>query len=105
MTSNQSIGERLHLLRLELGWSAAECAYRLTLEINELIVPETWETWERAADHEPSMQTFLRYATTVSRMFGIDPDSLVHGPWNTPSSADVIALAEHTNGTSRESLK
>ena len=97
MATSQSIGERLHLLRLDLGWSAAECAYRLTLESNELIVPDKWETWERAADHDDAIQHFSRYVSAVGRMFGIDPESLLNGPWDNPPKADVVALSEHPN--------
>ena len=92
MASKQSIGERLHLLRLDLGWSAAECAYRLTLNSNDLIIPEAWSAWERAADQDPEMQAFLPYARWVGYMFGIDEEWLLHGSADERPTADVIEL-------------
>lgn len=98
MASKQSIGERLHLLRLDLGWSAAECAYRLTLNSNDLIIPEAWSAWERAANNDLEMQTFLPYAHSVSQMFGIDEEWLLHGSTDERPTADVIKLMPQSGG-------
>ena len=99
MASKQSVGERLHLLRLDLGWSAAECAYRLTLNSNDLIIPEAWSAWERAANNDPEMKTFLPYARRVGQMFGIDEEWLLHGSTDIRSSADVIELTPKPGGS------
>ena len=99
MASKQSIGERLHLLRLDLGWSAAECAYRLTLNSNDLIIPEAWSAWERAANNDPEMQTFLPYAQSVGQMFGIDEEWLLHGSTDERPTADVIKLMPQAGGS------
>ena len=99
MASKQSIGERLHLLRLDLGWSAAECAYRLTLNSNDLIIPEAWSAWERAANNDPEMQTFLPYARSVGQMFGIDEEWLLHGSTDERPTADVIELMPQSGGS------
>ena len=56
--ADQSIGTRLHLLRIEVGWSIEECAYRLTLNSNRLVSPGDWQTWERAADMMIPWQCF-----------------------------------------------
>ena len=105
MAAKKSIGERLHLLRLDLGWSAAECAYRLTLNSNDLIVPDAWEVWERAADNDPAMQKFLPYAPNVSRMFGINYEWLLQGSTDDRLTADVIELTQRfrdrTKGTEK----
>ena len=55
-TAKQTLGARLHLLRLELGWSEHECAYRLTIEANALITPEEWIAWERSQERDPQDQ-------------------------------------------------
>ena len=97
MASKQSIGEGLHLLRLDLGWSAAECAYRLTLNSNDLIIPEAWTTWERATDDDPDIQTFLPYAPSVGQMFGINHEWLLHGSADDRPTADVIELTPQSS--------
>ncbi len=94
MSDKQPIGERLHLLRLALGWSTAECAYRLTLACNELILPHLWETWERSRDQDSVMQDFSRYADTISSMFGLAPESLLHESWDRQSTAELISLPD-----------
>ncbi len=102
MASKPSIGERLHLVRLDLGWSVAECAYRLTLNCNDLIVPDTWTAWERATDHDPVMQNFLRYAPSIGQMFGIDHEWLLHGSYDPQPSADVIDLTQKFSNTTSD---
>ena len=102
MSDKQPIGERLHLLRLALGWSTAECAYRLTLESNELILPQLWETWEKSRDRDATMQDFSRYADTISRMFGLAPESLMHGSWDHQSAAELIALPDRLDPRNKQ---
>ena len=104
MASKQSIGERLHLLRLDLGWSAAECAYRLTLNSNDLIIPEAWSAWERAANNDPEMKTFLPYAHSVGQMFGIDEEWLLHGSTDERPTADIIELTPQPSGSHDQGL-
>ena len=104
MASKQSIGERLHLLRLDLGWSAAECAYRLTLNSNDLIIPEAWSAWERAANNDPEIQAFLPYAHSVGQMFGIDEEWLLHGSTDERPTADIIELTPQPGGSHDQGL-
>ena len=72
-TSTQSIGERLHLLRLSMHWSVEECAYRITIEANAYTSPGVWFSWERCSDQQASENGLLNMVRPISRLFSVDP--------------------------------
>ncbi len=88
----QSPGQKLHLLRLSIGWSEQECAYRLTLEANELITTETWASWERSGVNDDQNEDIYRLAKPICKLFGIDKSWLFNK--NTPAtpSAKILPL-------------
>ena len=62
----QSIGERVHLRRLDIGWSIEECAYRITIEANSHTTPETWQLWERSSDHQASDNGLILHMDAIA---------------------------------------
>ncbi len=74
-----SIGERLHLLRLDVGWSVAECAYRITIEANSHTSPEIWQCWERCSDEQASTNGLLQHLDALAALLAADEDWLRNG--------------------------
>ena len=70
--STNSTGSRLNLLRLKVGWSAAECAYRFTIQANQNITTEDWIEWERSSDEEPRGRELNSALVDISAIFGIE---------------------------------
>ena len=70
--STNSTGARLNLLRLKVGWSAAECAYRFTIQANQNITTEDWIEWERSSDEEPRGRELNSALDDISAIFGIE---------------------------------
>ena len=70
--STKSAGSRLNLLRLKVGWSAAECAYRFTIQANQNITTEDWIEWERSSDEEPRGRDLNAALEHISAIFGIE---------------------------------
>lgn len=97
MALDRSLGERLHLLRLAVGWSAAECAYRVTLAANEVIQPTTWLQWERAVQGSDSEEALRHYLDSVTSIFGVSPEWLQHQDFSELlDSSDAPVLAFNT---------
>lgn len=90
----QSIGARLHLVRIETGWSVEECAYRLTVASNQLITPDVWQAWERAHDTDQVMAHFANCLYAIGEIFGIDSNWLLNGNVATQPSAKILDLSE-----------
>ena len=80
----QSIGERIHLLRLDIGWSIEECAYRITIEANNHTTPETWQRWERSSDEQATNNGLIEHLDAIAKLL----------------VADWVWLREGDNGTS-----
>ena len=55
-----------------MGWSAAECAYRFTIQANQNITTEDWIEWERSSDEEPRGQDLNAALDDISAIFGIE---------------------------------
>ena len=70
--NTKSAGSRLHLLRLKVGWSAAECAYRFTIQANQNITTEDWIECERSSDEEPRGRDLNAALDDISAIFGIE---------------------------------
>ena len=70
--STNSTGSRLNLLRLKVGWSAAECAYRFIIQANQNITTEDWIEWERSSDEEPRGRELNSALDDISAIFGIE---------------------------------
>ena len=70
--STNSTGSRLNLLRLKVGWSAAECAYRFTIQANQNITTEDWIEWERSSDEEPRGRELNSALDDISAIFEIE---------------------------------
>ncbi|NCF44670.1 MAG: hypothetical protein GWP70_07595 [Proteobacteria bacterium] len=75
----QSIGERIHLLRLHIGWSVEECAYRMTIESNRRTTPNTWLEWERSADQQASVNGLFDQLDAIIKVLAADPQWLRDG--------------------------
>jgi transcriptional regulator with XRE-family HTH domain len=90
----QSIGARLHLVRIETGWSVEECAYRLTVASNQLITPDAWQAWERAHDTDQVMAHFVNCLPAIGEIFGIDSDWLLNGNVTTRPSAKILDISK-----------
>lgn len=71
-SSAQSVGARVHLLRLAMHWSAEECAYRITIAANNYITPETWLVWERCSDLQAAENGLLAALKPISQLFAAD---------------------------------
>ena len=70
--STKSTGSRLNLLRLKVGWSAAECAYRFTIQANQNITTEDWVAWERSADDDSRGKELKSALDDIAAIFGIE---------------------------------
>ena len=70
--NTKSTGSRLNLLRLTVGWSAAECAYRFTIQANQNITTQDWIEWERSSDEEPRGRELNSALVDISAIFGIE---------------------------------
>jgi transcriptional regulator with XRE-family HTH domain len=75
----QSIGERIHLLRLHIGWSVEECAYRMTIESNSHTTPNTWLEWERSTDQHAFANGLFDQLDAVITVLAADPKWLREG--------------------------
>ena len=67
-----SIGERIHLLRLSIGWSVEECAYRMTIEANTCTDPELWLAWERCSDEQAQSNGLIEHLQAVTNILAAD---------------------------------
>lgn len=83
-------GNRLSMLRLETRWSAEECAYRLTIQTNELITPDTWIAWERSEHNSADEQQLIEKLDDIALMFGVGP--LYFEQKTTPQEGNVISF-------------
>jgi|TARA_B110000977_G_C10728580_1_gene358106 transcriptional regulator with XRE-family HTH domain len=95
MTANyelQSPGQKLHLLRLSIGWSEQECAYRLTLEANELITTDTWLNWEQSGLRDPQSQEIRRLAGPICKLFTADENWLLSNTSQVSQSATILPM-------------
>ena len=70
--STKSTGSRLNLLRLKVGWSAAECAYRFTIQANQNITTEDWVEWERSADDDSRGKELKSALDDIAAILGIE---------------------------------
>jgi len=86
----QSPGQKLHLLRLSVGWSEQECAYRLTLEANELITAQVWIGWEQSGLNDVQNQEIGRLAGPICKLFATDKTWLMDS--NTPATPSAKIL-------------
>ena len=71
-----SMGERIHRIRLQIGWSAEECAYRTTIEANTHIAPSTWLDWERCSDEQAASNGLVAHLDAICRLFAVDKNWL-----------------------------
>ncbi len=67
-----SIGERVHLRRLDIGWSVEECAYRITIEANNHTTPETWQRWERSSDQQATTNGLIQHLDAIATLLAVD---------------------------------
>ena len=95
----QSIGERVHLRRLDIGWSIEECAYRITIEANSHTTPETWRLWERSSDHQASDNGLIAHVDAIATLLAVDKGWLCNGDdglseeaIGEPQQADLLAF-------------
>ena len=95
----QSIGERVHLRRLDIGWSIEECAYRITIEANSHTTPETWQLWERSSDHQASDNGLILHMDAIATLLAVDNMWLRNGDHShsdktkkEPQQADVLTF-------------
>ena len=79
-----SIGERIHCVRLDVGWSVEECAYRSTIFANAHIDPATWLGWERCSDQQAATNGLLTHLDAISNLLAVDKDWLVKGVIDEP---------------------
>ena len=88
-----SMGERIHLIRLHIGWSAEECAYRITIEANTHIAPTTWLDWERCSDEHAASNGLVAHLDAICRLFAVDKAWLMAGVIEEPEMQDSRVLA------------
>jgi transcriptional regulator with XRE-family HTH domain len=95
----QSIGERIHLMRLHIGWSIEECAYRITIEANDHTTPETWQIWERSSDEQATTNGLVQHLEAIARLFATNPvwlrdgdDGVCGQTMGASEHADVLAF-------------
>ena len=79
-----SIGERIHRVRLDVGWSVEECAYRSTIFANAHIDPATWLGWERCSDQQAETNGLLTHLDAISNLLAVDKDWLLKGVIDEP---------------------
>ena len=89
----RSMGERIHRIRLHIGWSAEECAYRTTIEANTHIAPITWLDWERCSDEQAASNGLVAHLDAICRLFDVDKDWLIAGVIEDPDMHDSRVLA------------
>jgi transcriptional regulator with XRE-family HTH domain len=94
-----SIGERVHLLRLDIGWSIEECAYRITIEANNHTTPETWQRWERSSDQQATSNGLIQHLDAIATLLAVDDVWLRDGDHidsgetkGEPQQADVLTF-------------
>jgi transcriptional regulator with XRE-family HTH domain len=94
-----SIGERIHLLRLDIGWSVEECAYRITIEANNHTAPETWQLWERSSDHQATSNGLIQHLDAIATLLAVDKvwlssgdDGFSDNAVAKPQQADVLTF-------------
>jgi transcriptional regulator with XRE-family HTH domain len=94
-----SIGERIHLLRLDIGWSIEECAYRITIEANNHTTPETWQRWERSSDKQATSNGLIQHLGAIAKLLAVDSIWLRDGDHSDsgetkgePQQADVLTF-------------
>ena len=88
----QSLGQKLHLMRLSIGWSEQECAYRLTLQANELITTATWLAWEKSGTNDPENEEILRLADSICGLFATDKSWFLDETITTNPRAQILSL-------------
>lgn len=88
----QSLGQKLHLLRLSVGWSEQECAYRLTLEANELITTPVWIGWEQSGLGDAQNREIARLAAPICKLFSTDKNWLMDSSTPATPSAKILPL-------------
>jgi len=88
----QSPGQNLHLLRLRFGWSEQECAYRLTLEANELITTNAWISWEQSGVNDAQNRDIYRLADPICKLFATDKHWLLDSSTPATPSAKILPL-------------
>ena len=81
-----SIGERIHRVRLHIGWSVEECAYRATISANANIDPTTWLVWERCSDQQAATNGLSMHLDAISNLFAVDKDWLLRGGIDEPEA-------------------
>jgi|TARA_B100000768_G_C11204590_1_gene343280 hypothetical protein len=91
----QSPGQKLHLLRLNVGWSEQECAYRLTLEANELITTALWISWERSGVNDTQAQHIYRLVEPICKLFSADKNWLLDVDTPATQSAKILTLQKN----------
>lgn len=87
-----SIGERIHRIRLHIGWSVEECAYRATIEANAHIEPSMWLDWERCCDEQAASNGLLMHLDAICVLFAVDKDWLIAGVIEAPDRHDNRVL-------------
>ena len=88
----QSPGQKLHLLRLSVGWSEQECAYRLTLEANELITTNAWTSWEQSGVNDVQSRDIYRLIDPICKLFAIEKNWFLDSATPAPPSAKILPL-------------
>ena len=88
-----SIGERIHCIRLHIGWSAEECAYRATIEANTHIAPSTWLNWERCSNEQAASNGLVVHLDAICRLFAVDKEWLIADSIGEPNTHDSRILA------------
>ena len=86
-----SIGRKVHLLRLDIGWSVEECAYRCTIEANTYTDPEVWRAWERCSDEEAKTNGLIDSLEAVANLLAADPEWIRNSSNNTQTADDLVA--------------
>ena len=87
-----SIGERIHRIRLHIGWSVEECAYRTTIEANAHIEPSTWLDWERCSDEQAASNGLIAHLDAICLLLAVDKDLLIAGVIDEPDMHDSRVL-------------
>ena len=88
----RTTGNRLSMLRLETRWSAEECAYRLTIQTNELITPDTWIAWERSEHNSADERQLIEKLDDIALMFSVGPLYFEQKTTPQPQEGNVISF-------------
>ena len=91
-----SIGERIHRIRLHIGWSVEECAYRATIEANAHIEPSMWLDWERCCDEQAGREARPDQVSNRSNSNSVVRPTKVNVDAHGAASAGVPA-ADHSS--------